>query len=91
MSNPFANGQLVAAVAVLVDAIFGVLFATGTVHSKPDEGVVLSSVVVVFNLASFVLSYIQHSQHLAVTPKAASIPTPITIVPPLPPVPPVVP
>jgi hypothetical protein len=64
------NGQFVASVAVLVDAIFGVLYTGGVVHVQPDQSLVLSVTGVVMNGAAALLAYIQHSQHLAATPKA---------------------
>lgn len=59
------NGQGVAAVAVLVDAVFGVLVAFGVIQpaSRPDQGTIIAIVTVAFNLAAYILAYIQHSQH----------------------------
>lgn len=81
MPNPFANGQLVAAVAVLVDALFGVLTAAGTIHTRPDQSTILAVVVVVFNLGSYVLAYIQHAQHIAPKPVPVPVPVPPAPVP----------
>jgi hypothetical protein len=64
------NGQLVAAVAVLIDGIFGLLYVLGIVHNQPDQGLVAGVVAVVFNAMAALLAYIQHSQQTAVV-KAA--------------------
>lgn len=59
-----ANGQLVAALVVLVDAVFGVLVALGVLHVKPDQSIVAIAVTAAFNIAGYVWAYIQHQQHL---------------------------
>jgi hypothetical protein len=59
-----ANGQLVSALIVLVDAIFGVLVALGIVHVKPDQTVIALVVTALFNFAGYVWAYIQHTQHV---------------------------
>lgn len=56
------NGKLVAAVAALVDAIFGVLVAMGAIQAKPDSGLILAVVTIAFNALAAVLAYIQHTQ-----------------------------
>lgn len=81
------NGQLAAAVAALVDAVFGILYVTGVIHSQPDQTTVLAVVGVTVNLALYVLAYIQHQQHSAAVVAAAapppSVPASNVIVPPV--------
>lgn len=60
----FSNGQVTAAVIALVDAIFGLLVATGAVSHAPDSGLISSVIAVSFTAAGIVLAYIQHSQHV---------------------------
>jgi hypothetical protein len=63
LSSLVSNGQFVASVVTLVDAIFGVLLASGSVHTSPDQGVVAATVALTFNAAGLILSYLQHQQH----------------------------
>lgn len=58
------NGQLVVAVAVAIDAAFGLLVALGIIHTRPDMATILSVVTVAFNTGLFLWAYIQHSQHV---------------------------
>ena len=66
MPNFTINGQLAAAVAVLVDAVFGVLYALNVIHVRPDQSIIAVAVGVAFNLAAYVLAYIQNKQHIVV-------------------------
>lgn len=59
----FRNGQVTAAVVALVDAVFGLLVASGALAHAPSTAVVSSVVAVAFTAAGIVLAYIQHSQH----------------------------
>lgn len=58
-----ANGQLVAALVVLVDAVLGVLYVIGVIHTKPDESIVVIAVTSAFNIAGYIWALIQHQQH----------------------------
>jgi hypothetical protein len=60
-----ANGQFVAAVAGAADAIAAVLVSSGAIHTAPSAALVTAVCVGAANVALFVLSYIQHTQHTA--------------------------
>lgn len=59
-----SNGQLIAAVVVLVDAVFGVLVVVGVVHQKPDQAFLTLAVGAAFNVGGYIWAFIQHQQHI---------------------------
>ena len=64
IGNSTSNGQLIAAVVVLVDAVFGVLIALNVIHVKPDSSVIAIAVTAAFNVGGYVWAFIQHQQHV---------------------------
>lgn len=63
-TNASGNGQLIAAVVILVDAVFGVLTVIGVVHTQPSESVVVIAVGAAFNVGGYIWAFIQHQQHV---------------------------
>lgn len=57
-----ANGQLVAAIVTLIDAIFGVLVVLNVVHFVPNDALVTVAVTIAFNAAGYIWALLQHRQ-----------------------------